>query len=131
MIEESNVVKWKPKGGDYVVSCKGLFNINNYYNENRKIEEFGLAFETREQADRAYKDFRFYHRLYKIAEELNNGWIPNWSNTSERKYIIYYSYTSKSYNYNTVSFCNRPGSILFKSEQDVREAIVILERGDV
>ena len=49
------------------------------FNPALKMSEFGINFETIEQARKAEKAFNEYYMLYKLAEELNPiGWEPDW-----------------------------------------------------
>lgn len=40
-----------------------------------------------------------YHKLTIIARALNNGWLPDWENTNERKYYPIFRYVSAGLSY--------------------------------
>jgi len=69
----------------------------------------GLAFKTKEQAERYDKERILLFKLHKWAEEQNGGWIPNWNDLEEEKYTIRYDYeynqleTFYSYSYKEFS----------------------------
>ena len=78
--------KWQPKGGDYYIQMNG--KVYSFAKPQQAEIDFGMAFETRQAAEKASKVYRKYHRLYKLAEELNEGWEPDWSNPNQPKYIV-------------------------------------------
>lgn len=117
--------KWEPKGGNYVVGVCGADFIT--YRSHYLVDSYGLAFKTKEAADKAYKDYRAYHRLYKLAEELNEGWEPDWNEPIQPKYYIVsgsgkLSVTNSNW---IMSF----GSVYFKSEEAAKKAIEIIKNG--
>ena len=81
-------------------------NIRNYYTldeygEVYDLEGFtrdyieyhyrsGLAFKTREEAEKYYKERILLFKFYKWAEEHNGGWTPNWKDLDEEKWVAMY-----------------------------------------
>lgn len=64
-------IPWNPSlTGDFQVLGSGMV----LESRPRKLySEAGSQFEIREAAERAAVWYRFYHRLYKLAEELNSS----------------------------------------------------------
>lgn len=58
--------------------------LEDYDYKNKKNIYFrGLAFETREEAEKYDKERILLFKLHKWAEEHNGGWTPNWNNDDE------------------------------------------------
>ena len=55
--------------------------VNSHYQR-------GLAFKTREEAEKYDKERILLFKLHKWAEEHNGGWTPDWENFHEIKYFI-------------------------------------------
>ena len=63
--------------------------LEDYDYKNKKNIYFrGLAFETREEAEKYDKERILLFKLHKWAEEYNGGWIPNWRDFDEYKYSV-------------------------------------------
>lgn len=114
-IEEAKAKPWQPTGGNYIVSSEGNFL------------EYGLCFENKAASDKAYKYYRFIHRLYKLAEELNKGWEPDWKNTESKKYFIEWSNETKDY---TIDWWDTYSNLapVFKDRETAKKAIEILKK---
>lgn len=82
----------------------------------------GLAFKTREEAEKFDKERILLFKMHKWAEEHNEGWTPDWEDFREPKYTIAYEYrkfvVSPAYTYQ--QFLKLP---YFKSEEIAREFI--------
>jgi hypothetical protein len=67
--KEDPPLVWHPKGGDWVLWSDGEVVMDD---ENDFLKrEFGVLFTTKKSAERAKDFYQNYHRLYKLAEELN------------------------------------------------------------
>jgi hypothetical protein len=123
-IERLTPFKWEPKGGSYHVSCYDHVHSTNDISES--ATNFGSRFETREAAEKASKVYRKFHRLYKLAEELNEGWIPNWDDDLQPKFAI--AQRKGKYLCNQINIIEFIDHIYFKSEEAAEKAIKILEQ---
>lgn len=65
------------------------------YGENCYIR--GLAFETREEAEKYEKERILLFKMHKWAEEQNEGWTPNWNDFEEKQYYVVYDYEDKQF----------------------------------
>ena len=116
--------KWKPKGGSYHVSCHD--HVHSTIDISESATNFGSRFETREAAEEAAKVYRKFHRLYKLAEELNGDWKPDLNNDLPPKFVIAkHKGKYMSYQINILEFID---SIYFKSKEAAEKAIKILEQ---
>jgi hypothetical protein len=67
-ISKTEKPKWEPEGGYFWISSGGKIGSSGSTDLCRL---FGAEFETVEAAEKACEVYRFYHNLYKLAEELN------------------------------------------------------------
>ena len=132
--EKAEPIPYKPYEVEVPEDIDGYVYINNVGNiydlnaliigECEKIYKRGLAFKTREEAERYDKERIFLFKLHKWAEEHNGGWTPNWKNGDEIKYFIIYDNryeTLKVDNYATIKeFCKLP---YFKTEEIAEQFI--------
>lgn len=120
--------KWEPEDGDWGINHYGdILHIPDHLSERRS---FGFQFKTQQAAAAAAKAYRFYHRLYKLAEELNEGWEPDWSDSGQQKFYIWFN-TGRAWEVGRIYTSRSPERIYFKSEYAAKKAIQILERGEV
>lgn len=77
------------EGGD----IKRAFIFNETWVE--KVYQNGLIFKTEEEAEKYYKERILLFKMHKWAEEHSGGWIPDWEDWQERKYIVEHDTSSK------------------------------------
>ena len=84
----------------------------------------GLAFETREEAEKYDKERILLFKLHKWEEEHNGGWTPNWNNCNETKYFIIFDKLYKTFKIDCYARI-KPFSKLpyFKSEEIAEQFI--------
>ncbi len=119
-------LEWSPKGGEWFFGASGVGESKS----TSVCKEFGIEFETGQEAEEAYITFRNYHRLYKLQQELDDGWKLEPNSTKQTYYILTNVETGKS----TVgsSQKNRAAAgIAFKSVKTVQRAIDLIEAGQV
>ena len=120
-------------------------DIGDYYNPDEfgvvdRLEEFstaygencyirGLAFKTREEAEKYDKERILLFKLHKWAEEHNGGWTPNWNDYKEEKWTVMYHNECEEFeiyeNYRYREFLKLP---YFESEEIAE--LFIKEFGD-
>lgn len=61
---------------------KSKFILENIYQR-------GLAFKTREEAEKYDKERILLFKLHKWAEEHNEGWTPKWEGNGVKWYVMY------------------------------------------
>ena len=60
------------------------------YKNKKNIYIRGLAFETREQAERYDRERMLLFKMHKWAEKHNGDWTPNWEESEDKFYIDYH-----------------------------------------
>jgi hypothetical protein len=120
--------KWEPKGGRYTVLHNGDVVQDD---SDEDFSCFGTEFDDSFSAAKASQAYRQYHRLYKLAEELNQGWEPYWDDDNQAKYcIIKDNETGKFTIYETL-YTEHYCAIYFKTEDTAKKAIEIIEAGGI
>lgn len=118
--------KWQPKGGDYYIQMNG--KVYSFAKPQQAEIDFGMAFETRQAAEKATKAYRKYHRLYKLAEELNPpDWDTDWSDADQEKFGLNYDHLQDQWRVLCFYQTSSPGSVYFASKERAEQAIKILE----
>ena len=94
------------------------------YKNTKNIYFRGLAFETREEAEKYDKERILLFKLHKWAEEHNGGWTPNWKDFKEEKYTIVYDHDcEKFYVYLNFYYGDLSKLPLFKTEEIAEQFI--------
>lgn len=114
ILKENNVKKqfeinlFIPKDGEIYYHINDWWNLhNNYKNAIGKFERgehedepedlpfvINRCFRTREEAAEHYEFLIAEAELKLAIANINEGWTPDWKNTNQRKYYIYYSFSS-------------------------------------
>lgn len=72
----------------------------------------GLAFKTREEAEKFDKERILINRAKNWAKKYDEGWTPNWSDFDEEKYTVRYDYSDNQletfYSYSYKEFSKLP-----------------------
>lgn len=130
LIEKANKPKpgrWKPENGEtyFAISCVAANGVTaaRWTDDGIDKERFALGnvFKTAEDAKFALAKRKVEVLLQDIADELNDGWKPDWTNVMERKHFICYGHTSKGL-YVMSTTMDKPG-VYFKSSVIAREAV--------
>ena len=66
-----------------------------------------------------------FRKLLEVAAYLNGYWEPDWDDTSQHKYIIYYNHSNKQFEVDFYSYINM-NPIAFSSEENAKKAIEII-----
>lgn len=90
-LTKPKVEDWEPKGGEWYVRHALVSRASS----TDECRQYGIEFETEEAAEKARKVLTIYNRLYKLAEELNEGWTPDWSDSNQLKFHVCFSHTRK------------------------------------
>lgn len=95
------------------------------YSEKWRREAFirGLAFKTKEEAERYDKERILLFKLHKWAEEYNAEWTPNWEDF-ENKYFVNYDHKEGAFSIACAWSFNHFSKLpYFKSEEIARKFI--------
>lgn len=112
----------------YYIDETGIINELIVYDEDEQKEVFkrGLAFKTREEAEKFDKERILINKLKDWAKKYNGGWTPDWEGDEKGSYNIRHVNQSKMlesfYSYYYLDFTKLP---YFKSEEIAREFIEV------
>lgn len=118
---------WEPKGGCYYISVDSSVHHRQWLTEETLRN--GVAFATREAAYKAAKVYRRYHRLYRLAEELNDGWVPDWTTHNQVKFVIKRDHADDKVIVIPRRRVDNTCGIYFKTEETALKAVEIIEAG--
>ena len=83
---EQQPTKWEPKAGKWYVSAEG--KVQEFVS-SKESKEFGMEYQTKEQAEWAAKQMRSFNRQLAWLAEHDDGWKADWTNVEQRYYIRY------------------------------------------
>jgi hypothetical protein len=97
------VTPWEPKGGSWYILIEGV----RFSTSSKKHRQFGLVYETEEQAKLARDNMRTRNRLLAyVAEhdidENGNQWVPVWKDNKQPKGLVLYDGYRETYEATTV-----------------------------
>ena len=120
-------VPWEPNGENWIITGDGYHYAGDSHDKG--YTKFGTTFETEEEAIAARNAYRDYHRLYKLQQELDDGWFPDWTDSNQRKFSIRTRYSNNEHVFSihgTFSLQHIYG-IYFQSFETATKAIEILK----
>lgn len=115
------------KQGDeyYYIDSMGLILQGRWKDTNgdRLGFSFGNVYRTREEAEKACLSIKIHNRLRMFAEEVNEGWKPDWTSHDELKWHC--AYDEFSAYWITVGDCYtyRLNQVYFRTEELAQRAI--------
>ena len=95
---------WKPQCDDkkpeydksfYVVDS----GLSVSFAISQRCAAVNNCFKTREQAEKRAKWLIAYNELLALAEQLNDGWTPDWFDSADLKYHLYYDRDVQKWSY--------------------------------
>lgn len=115
--------QWHPKGGDWTLSEQGAYQAKTI----KEYKQAGVEFSTEQAALKAFKAYRKYHRLYKLAEELNCGWEMEWKETNKAVYSIIWDSADNEY---SIDYTRRYDRFIpvFKDEATAEKPLSLLQK---
>jgi len=119
--------QWQPRGGDWFIDRAG--EVANVIS-TKECREFGVEYQTSEQAEWARDLMRSFNRQLAWLSENDDGWRANWSEGIQDKYWVYY--VAKYNTYNIDSSCLiRYLNIIYMSEENAKKLCELLKNGTV
>ena len=119
------VVPWEPSGGEFYLNPVGTVEEDRH---DTRYAEAGVEFQTRRSAEEASEFYRFYHRLYKLAMEVNakhttfnscfsvklnkGDWIPSVGRNKNVQYELGHFFISYGAAQEACDIMNRDGWVL-------------------
>ena len=119
-----NQEKWTPPAGNFGLYSDGFLNKDP---SEKGFQMFGTEFKTESDGMRAQRDFKFFHWLWHLANELNEGWEPDWNDSTQEKYNVYRDLGNFRIRiFTTYNF----GIPCFKSQWSAHRAIDVIKQWD-
>lgn len=88
--------------------------------------KFAKCFKTEEEAKK-HLDFLLAEDFLKQkAFELNNGWEPEWGNSEQPKFHIYYSYSTNNFDGNSFYSYNCTPNIIYLKDDKTAQTMINL-----
>lgn len=135
LVEKANKPKpgrWKPNRGElyYHILSNGEVNTCRWDDYSTEKERFaiGNVFKTKKEAEFAVEKRKVEVELQDIADELNEGWVPNWNDKGTNKYIIAYNADNGRVEATLSRYIKIRGAC-FKTEDIANEAIRRVGKG--
>lgn len=118
--------QYEVSGGDYFLS----FIINRVFpgQSTDNFRKACLEFKTKDAAEKAHAAYSKYHAMYKLAEHLNEGWEPDWSDVSELKWSIIYRAIRDERESKVSTLTKTANTIYFKSKETAEKAVKIINK---
>lgn len=126
-IEPPKKVKWEPKGGDWWVSANGCVERDI---PSRPTRCFGTEYQTKKAAEKARDAMRTHNRLLAWLAENDDGWIADWSDTSNIKYCVFYKHQTNKWDILSNNAHRTPG-IVYMSHKNAKKLCKLLNDGIV
>nr|DAS10862.1 MAG TPA: hypothetical protein [Caudoviricetes sp.] len=84
----------------------------------------GLAFKTREEAERHLKESMLLFKMHKWAEEYNEGWKPDWEDEDEIKYFIIYDNRYKTLKVDIYAIIQQFSKLPYFKTEEIAEQFI-------
>ena len=98
--EEKKTV-WDLEEGNEYWFTNSVLGVHKDKRKHRAIDKWrrgsGSIFFTKEAAKKEAKRRLAITKVNKRIDELNDGWEPDWENTNQSKYMIYYVYSQDEF----------------------------------
>ena len=127
-IEEPKQDKWIASSGKWNASL--IDAVYKCSTMNKKYSEAGLEYSTESEAIKASKAIRAYARQLKWLSENSDGWKPDWKDTFNEKYYIYYDEKTNDYNINS-NQVNKNINTIYMSRKNAEKLARLLNEGVV
>lgn len=109
----------------YYVDADGLIeSLSSYSDEVQKgIYKRGLAFKTREEAERYDKERQLIQKMKDWAKKYNGGWKPEWGDFSKYNHAVTYDYCEKLY-VKSYCFVNLLSKLPYFKSEEIAEQFI-------
>jgi len=98
-----------------------LEGYNSFYEKNKYIR--GLAFKTEEEAERYDKERILLFKMYKWAEEQNEGWTPDWQKGIP-KYFAMFNRVTGEFSVGADCYCRVFTKLPYFKSDDLAEQFI-------
>ena len=115
--------RWKPETNERYYSIDEYGDIDSYYWDNDRYDNFGYSqrnvFKTREEAEKHLE----YLKSLAILRDDAGDWEPDWKNTRQTKYYIYFDcYVDKLFVSSTKAY-RSINELHFETEKAAQKSI--------
>ena len=88
---ESTINYWQPKHDEkyYFVDQYGDTKWNHYDQSTLRNSIRYRVFKTETEAQKYANYIKAEETIHKAVAEANQGWLPNWSDANQKKYILF------------------------------------------
>ena len=85
---EMTINYWQPKNNDlyFYVGLDGNIDWNRYFSTGGSTRY--RVFKTRKEAEKYAEYVKAEETLRRVIAEVNGGWLPDWTNDDEYKYVV-------------------------------------------
>ena len=125
--------KWEPSAGSFGLIFNSLEPSKMAPWLSRFFIEFGFGLPTKESAERFSKYIKFHAWLFKLADDLNEGWEPDWCDEDQPKYVIMHTKRASIPQWSLAIFSlyrHDYMSPVFKDSETVEKAIEIINNDE-
>lgn len=121
--------KWEPQEGAWYIDLAGCVSRYNA-NITENIKNFGVTYQTEEQAEWARDKMRTHNRLLAWLAENDDGWREDWREDNNGNWGVDYSFVDKEYTTYDYSYTKDLIGI-FMSEENANKLCKLLNSGEV
>lgn len=118
--------KWEPKGGEYRVRT---VSDGHVFDSGFDGDVLSGELMIRTQTEKEGKDLASHLKrqaiLWQLANDLNEGWEPDWSDGKWGKWCVYFEHHENHWDWNEKASCEVP-TVYFKDEETAKKACEIL-----
>lgn len=126
--------KWVPEGGAYSLDEHGKVTHDGENESCHAHRMFGMEFETKKQARKGANRYKVYHKLYKLQQQLDDGWsrYPDNMHENDEAYHLAYD-VEKGWSVCTsdVKENASPVEIYFKTNESAKMALKMMKTIDL
>ncbi len=122
---------WLPKETEPYFTIDGAHNINRFVWTNSKL---GADYRKNHNVFKTEEDAKLFQHLNRhqravawVLRELNDGWVPDWTNAYNNKYYFTYKHKMKRIEVYFTVFIQEHNNLLYgKSEEVMKECQEII-----
>lgn len=119
--------RWRPKYNDNYFLVDGRGQVRNSTWEDDELDEWRYpqrnVFRTKKEAEQHLAVLKARAAILDHADEVNEGWEPDWSDKSPWKYSVAYCHSRVTLVIRTTSNIRSTAIVYYKSEEAAQDAI--------
>lgn len=119
--------RWRPKYNDDYFLVDGIGQVINNTWEDDEIDKWRYSqrnvFRTRKEAEQHLAVLKARAAILDHADEVNEGWVPDWSDDEDIKYCVYYDHSIRCLSTYDNVWSQEPVIVNYKSREAAQDAI--------